>query len=312
MQIQAINFLNHISPKRKTVSLKSLAFKGLISDVFQSSFNNLDKKVTVQNLKGEDVKAIISRTTPCTTTAAHPVKKYTIYIDNRDKGHLTLDGCDMDSLYMSHLSTERNSNRHYKGLGTELIKCAVNESKKKGKHGAITTCAHFYKEPPFLFYFKNNFKIIDSDCLDIDYPKLFNAPLQYAFKYNKHPFELIPEEIDTFYMKLDACGADALLEGKRLANSRICDTVDITMIDDELHSAQFIESPFENEYFLQVLNENEDSEKLCYIASLEPYEDENGKKHFKINEVLNWFETSSDMVDDFAQSLIPKLEEKYL
>jgi len=311
MQIQSINFLN-FSPKSKITPRKQIVFKGLISDVFQRSSDNKNKKVTVKNLKGEDIDATITKTIPPLKTNIHQSVKYTISIDNDAKGKAIIEANRDNSVYLTRLHTERTSQREYKGLGTQLIKHIVQESIRKGKNGTITTCAYYGNEPPFKFYFKNNFKISDYDSLDIDYQRLYNAPLQYAVTYNKNIFDIIPKNNDTFYMELDEKGAQALLEGKRLADSRICDSIATTIIDDELYSAQFIESPYEGEFFLQVLNEDMDEEKLCYIASLRPFEDEDGQKHFKINEVLNWFEASSDMVDDFAQSLIPELEKKYL
>ena len=311
MQIQSINILN-FSPKSKTLPHKQVAFKGLISDVFQRSSDSKNKKVKVKNLKGEEVEATITKTTPALARNANQLTKYTISIGNYEKGKAVISPNFNDGVFLTRLHTERNPKREYKGLGTELIKHVVQESIQKGKDGTITTCAHYENEPPFKFYFKNNFKILDYDSLDVDYQRLYNAPLQYAVTYDKDIFDIIPKNNDTFYMKLDEKGAQALLEGKRLADSRICDIVATTEIDYELYSAQFIESPYEGEFFLQVLNEDMDEEKLCYIASLKPFEDENGQKHFQINEVLNCFEASSDMVDDFAQSLIPELEKKYL
>ena len=311
MQIQAINILN-FSPKNKIAPRKQIVFKGLLGDVFQRSSDNKDKKVTVRNLKGEDVEAIITKTIPPLKTNIHQSIKYTISIDNDVKGKAVIESGLNKSVFLTRLHTGRDSQREYKGLGTELIKHIIQESIKKGKSGAITTCAYFGNEPPFKFYFKNNFKIIDSDEIDVDYQRLYNAPLQYAVTYGKNIFDVIPKNNDNFYMELDEKGARALLEGKRLADSRICDTVATTIIDDELYSAQFIESPYENEYFIQVLNEDMDEEKLCYVASLRPFEGEDGQKHFKINEVLNFSEASTDMVDDLAQSLLPELEKKYL
>ncbi len=310
MQIQSINILNFSPISKKP--LKQVPFRGLISDVFQRSSDSKNKKVKVKNLKGEEVDAIITKTTPALERNIGQITKYIISIDNDAKGKAIVEANKDNSVYLTRLHTERTSQREYRGLGTQLIKYIVQESMQKGKNGTITTCAHYGNEPPFKFYFKNNFKISDYDSLDVDYQRLYNAPLQYSVTYNKNIFDIIPKNNDTFYMELDEKGAQALLEGKRLADSRICDTVATTIIDEEQYSAQFIESPYENEFFLQVLNDDMDEEKLCYIASLTPFLDDKGQKHFKINEVLNWFEASSDMVVDFAQSLIPELEKKYL
>lgn len=59
--------------------------------------------------------------------------------------------CDAKStkeLFLKELYTEENFSRHYRGAGSELLKCAVRESQKRGLDGTLG--AFFYPSNSFL------------------------------------------------------------------------------------------------------------------------------------------------------------------
>lgn len=315
MKITVINPLkyNHNIVKRNKPCLINFKKNFVSGDYFQSLNSGLYKVVKIKDLEGHEIHAKIERKEPEFFYGAD-AKKFVISVNNNPLGNaIVFDySTRYKGLFLHGLYTEENEDRHYRGAGTELLKCAAEESKQRGYNGQISCNAYNDFKPPFVFYYKNNFEIYDDVIQHVENAHLFNGPLQYAAKNNVSIRSLLSDEDSSFYMQLNKKGADMLLEGKRLYENRICDEVATFEIDGQRYSAQFIESPKEGEYFIQVLNESKDSDKLCLIAALKVVFDENGKKHFKATEEQKDFLYSCQEVTNFALSLIGDLEKKYL
>ena len=103
-------------------------------------------------------------------------------------------------------------------------------------------------------------------------------------------------------MTLDKKDAKATLQNKRLYETRICDEVAKTIIDNEHYSAQLIQSANDGEYFLQVLNDDLEQGRLRLIIALQACK-KDGEKYFKITDVVNDLPNSYHKIDNFGYSL---------
>ena len=216
-------------------------------------------------------------------------------------------------LFLSELYTEEDNNRAFRGAGTELLKCVVEESYKRGQEGRVTCCAFHDDAPPFMFYYKNNFTISKDDVDNlVKNAYLFNAPLQYIASRNVPLKEIFPQDMGLLYMELDTKGAEALMEGKKLYKDRICDDVAKKNIKGINYSAQFIKGSEKDEYYLQILNDDKNHDRLAFVAALKPRTDCLCDKYFEIADLKNNFMYSDSALEDFAYELLDDLAKKYL
>ena len=81
-----------------------------------------------------------------------------------------------NSMELLSLESKNNANREspYRGIGTELLKAAVKESKAKGFGGRLHLMAYDAK-PPTIFYYKNGFKFTSKEK-DILMQKYLSTP----------------------------------------------------------------------------------------------------------------------------------------
>ncbi len=287
-----------------------LAFKANIieGDCFSPSIKN--KYAKIKNLEGKDVYVTLTKQSS-RIPYGHSAFEYVIKHNEENLGYaIALDREDYDGLFLSDLYTQENKSRQYKGLGTELLKCIVEESYKKGFGGKILCCA-YHEDSPFVFYYKNNFRLYNKDNF-VQNPALYNASLQYITKNNLEVFDILPKNRDLLFFELDRKGADALMNNKRLYEDAICDEVGSMSINGQKYSAQYIKFPDKKESYLQIINEDASFSKLALILALEENNDFLGKKSFKIvNGEKNGMQYHRE-VGNFAKSLLDDLAQQYL
>lgn len=280
-------------------------------DYFEPSVKNLYKIAKIEDLEGRVVYAPIIRQDPEIPRGGN-AKEFLIKTNKDILGRaIVLDYPRYKGLFLSDLNTEEDSERHYKGAGSELLKCCVEESRKKGKEGKITCCAFHNEKPPFAFYYKNNFLIAKNDDNLVSQPTLYNAPLQYIVKNNLAVSEILPMDYNLFYMELDKESSSAFMRGERLYEDRICDEIALKDIEGCQYSAQFIEVP-KGEYYIQMLNEEAESQKLAFIAKLKIHENLNGEKRFTLGPIVNDFLDSCPELEVWAYELLDDLAKQYL
>ena len=220
------------------------------------------------------------------------------------------DSLDKDILQVPYLYTQEHKSRKYKGAGTQLLKCAVEESIKRGYNGKLKLQASHSACSPMVFYYKNNFVIPrPSDCRLYGYENCHNAVIEYAIANNIPIDNLLPETKRSAFMKLDEQGAKAFLQGKQLYKERSVEKLAEKNIDDENYSANLIKSPNSGEYFLLIVNENSGNLKADLVITLQEKTDENNVKHLKICDICEYeFSDNEDM--NFAFETVEKLAQE--
>ena len=270
MKISNINF-SYTSQIKNQNRLNFCALRSLTKDTFETS---TIKTAVIEDVKGNKIKAAIKEEKDKTNLSDKNPKTISINIGDKKLGHAVMyDTKQKDALYLKELYTEENFARHYIGAGTELLKCAVEESKKRGYSGRITLCAE-NSPPPFVFYYKNNFTAAPE-------VSLYNAAIDYAARNNIPVEKLLPEGLLSLDMELDEKGAEALLEGERLFEERMFKTIAKTNIGGKLYEANFIESQ-NGDFYLQILNNSSASRKQPWSAKGEIAQSKDGAKYVRI------------------------------
>lgn len=305
-----INFNPTVLSRINNVSTRfnTIAFKGTspIGDNFEKSPEI--KKVKIQTKDGAPIDAEITKSSLDDSRVMAPKgSKPVQFTMNRGNGrynyyaiaHGTNEktGFHLDELYADEIFS-----RKYKGVGTELLKCVVEESKKRGFKGLVNVGASNFP-PPFAFYYKNNFKVISNYSYQ-------NAAIEYAIRNNVPITSVIDSSISALPMQLDPKEADAFLNNKRTHEERMYETIDTKEIDGEEREVNLIQAPsgLDEEYYLQIINKSQEDHKQVYIACLREQIDENGDKYlevFNINDIWGQIED-----EEYGNEMIEKAAEK--
>ncbi len=195
-----------------------MCFATPLADGFKKSSDVEIKRVKIKDVNDNPVEAVIASLKPergrmLEQAFGGDSKEFRIFVGDK-LGYIEVFGTKDDNinkdrgLYVKEFYTEENNLRHYKGAGVELLKCAVEESKKRGFGGKIHLTASNVP-PPFVFYYKNNF--IPEECAD----KYF-AAIDYAARKNIPISRILPKYVTNIDMKLDEKGAEAFLNNQRL------------------------------------------------------------------------------------------------
>lgn len=166
------------------------------------------KNIIIKDNEGNDIEAELIKVLP-----KNGRKGLLIRLDGEVLGVLKyLRNYASKSLEVAHLRTTENKDREFKGIGTELLKQAVIESKNEGFEGRLTLFA-MHTPPPVCFYYKNNFRM----------QEIRNKKRQPVIRYScKNNINL--SDVNEIYnrrgfnMKLSKKGANALLEGERFVD----------------------------------------------------------------------------------------------
>jgi len=256
-------------------------------DTFEKS-ENPSKKILIKDLDNNLIEAQIEKENQedlkSSYIKAKDVVQYIFNINNNQYGYsICSTNKDENSLILEQLYTRTPKMRQYKNAGTELLKKNVEESIKRGLKGKIElTASHF--PPPFVFYYKNNFHVVNSENMR-HCSQRFNAAIDYAARNNISISNVIPADITSLSMELNESEAKALLENKRLYEDRIFKTIKQKKFKHFHYSINFIQSPYQNEYFFQVINDDLNSRKQVIVITAHLEEDEQGKKYFKIIDI---------------------------
>ena len=195
-----------------------------------------------------------------------------------------------DELYLANL-WGNSSQKEHKGDGTKILQNGVKESIKRGYNGKIGVWA----VASLPFYYKSNFNFQHGDMRD--------AILQYVIRNNIPPQDVIPHYWSA-NMKLDEEGAKALIDGNRLYKDRFYLKAAEKEINGSQYSANFIQAPFKDEFFLLVANEDE--KQPVFIASLKEKETENGEKHLSITNISHEYRPDKESTN-FALETLDKI-----
>ena len=207
---------------------------------------------------------------------------------------LVMDAQNDDSLYLSALFLKNKASDKYRGIGSELLKCAVQESINRGYKGKISLLAS-YQPAPFVFYYKNNCKI----CNELE---LLNPALDYAAKNDLDIEALIPPIINICEMELDEKGAEAFLKGQRLYERRPSCNISKKNINGTNYLANLVQFN-DNKFYIQVLDNDSKYNKLKTAASVEVKEDDKGK-YLEVYYLQNAFvESNKDSIKYLNESI---------
>ena len=293
-----------------TIPEINTSFKGNINPIEQDSVEQSKvRNVTIKDLDANDVNAAIIEK-PGSSFFIPNEKKFILKVDDEQIGYAVVgDDGDKDKLFLISLYTQEHISRKYKGAGTELLKSAVNESIKRGYNGKIRVNATHGSCSTLPFYYKNNFIIEKPDNVKLyGYSQYKNAIIQYAIE-NDIPVDNMLFDFDRqAYMSLDEKGARAFLEDKRLYKDRTIEQIAQKNINGKNYSSNLIQLPYQNEYVLLVDGEDMEKLKTKFFANLLIKENENGKKHFVIQDLDNY--AGNDEQRDFALEALEKLAEE--
>ena len=299
--LNTINFLN-IKCTNRIRNINNINFCGansLSKDIFEKS---PIKTVTIKNTKGNNVDAIIKEEFYKDDTGffgTNP-KMLSLNVNGKRLGYAVMyDSKDEDELYVKELYTEENFRRHYKGAGTELLKCLVEESKKRGHKGKISLTASNVP-PPFVFYYKNNFQAISK------YPQ-YIAAIDYAARNNVPVSKLLPDGVSALTIQLDEEGAEAFLAGKKLYEQKNSFTIAKTNISNKEFEASYTEAE-DGCFYFQIISKNVDKKQQRWFATGK-FTEENGKKYIRLYPIDENF-YASNKVCEFAKESAQILAEK--
>ena len=195
--INPANSLNFTSKSPPTVSSSKKLLK---KDVILNTVNN--KSVSVSIYEADKFRKHIDY-------YGSGTKVFFVKKGLKELGYLVLaDSSNRDSVMIYELFTCEHNKRKYKGVGTELLKAAVQESIKRGYDGrAVVYAAHVPQ--PFVFYYKNNFRPF------VEQEK-YTPALDFVARNPSLRIEQFLPNVKSMYMRIDEDGARALLNGKRL------------------------------------------------------------------------------------------------
>ncbi len=247
----------------------------LTTDILELSNDKLEKtnktndvkKVKIKDLNNNIVNAEIIK------SGDKLVKRFDLLVNNENLGFAVASKGNDNTFWLHQLFTRENDKRSYKGTGTELLKCVIEESKKQGFDGAVKVFADHGTKSPLVFYYKSNFIT----------PEDKDACIQYAIR-NNVPIQNVMSTSLSGIMTLDEKSADAFLEGTRLYLNRTCKKIGEKEIDGQIYSANLIEAPQKNTYYLLIANEDVKEGIATFSATLKKVENE-GKNHFEITKL---------------------------
>ena len=281
-------------------------FKGLDEDKFE--FSTKITPVKIQDISGNPIDAVIEEKNVSDKETIPDNKKFSLMVNGKELGYATVrDNDRQNALDLYSIYTEEYDNKNYKKAGTELLKQAVNESIKRGYNGRIETWASNKSYSPVGFYYKENFIVPPfseySTCI---YTQRHNAAIEYSIANNIPVQNVLPYSYRKGQMKLDEQGAKALLDGKRLYEDRIFEKIEQKNINGTNYSANFIQSPLENEYFVFIANEDAEEDKAEFVVTLHEKENKNGQKQFVVCDMFNYNKENNDC-KDFALEMTEKI-----
>ena len=156
----------------------------------------LDVIIKKSDISPQKLENYGSNTVAYTMSDNKNIVAYMILSDNNCKDSLTIQELYVDKKYSSK----------YRGAGTELLKTAVLESINRGYNGRLFTFAA-NNPPPYVFYYKNNFRpYLKSDSK-------ITSILDFAANNPKIPIQLLLPNITSLPMFLDEKAAKMLLSG---------------------------------------------------------------------------------------------------
>ncbi len=248
----------------------------LFNDIYQASKNRkIVKKVNIKDNSGNDNKSVIIKNSEPKDILLEDCSLYEMYTNGIKTGHIafTNNADEYGRIYVYGIANEYNNSKNYKGIGTELLKLAVEHSMDKGFGGEIYLFADFVPEPT-QFYYKSNLRI-SPKCSYVDHAKQ-EAILDYSVRnnINSSNFKNFPNAIP---MSLDKNGAKAFLEGTRLYEKMESKTLYSTNIEGKNKSIKtdidFCDfTDRENrEYLLQIIEKKKHNDEISYeqIATME-------------------------------------------
>lgn len=238
-------------------------------------FKHIKHQTTIKDLEGNEIKAIIIEEPYDDNTGffGSDPKKFTLFADNKKLAYAISYNGDKKygGMFVKELFGEENYQRHYKGIGTELLKCLVKESKKQGNKGKIFLNAS-HIPAPFVFYYKNNFQVSGNRT------KQHNATIDYAARNNIPISSLLPNWFSSLSMVLDEKGANALLKGERLYEKREFHTIEKFDYKGRQYEVNLVQSPDLQEYNFQIVTPETKEFIGTYSARLKDKTDEEEKK----------------------------------
>lgn len=255
-----INPINSIVKNNPISSLRntnSVSFRGMqIGDSFEKQKGVGIKKVGLKDINDKNVEAYIISKESTVNGKLNGIKRttYALIAGGDQYGNMTTIR-EKDHVYLEKLETREPSKREYKNAGTELVKCAVEESMKAGFGGKVELVAS-YSPSPVAFYYKNNFRVPKYKKFgNVHYNQQINAGVDYAIR-NNVPFERVIPDPDATYMELDEEGAKALLENRRLYRQRITKKLFTRPLQNHDYGYYFIQSPHKGEFLFLVADES--------------------------------------------------------
>ncbi len=272
----------------------------LSKDVFEKS---PIKTVTIKDVKGNNVDAVIQEEFYKDDTGFFGTnsKMLSLNVDGKKLGHTIMyDSKNGDELYVKELYTEENFRRHYKGAGTELLKCLVEESKRRGHKGKISLNASNFP-PPFVFYYKNNFQVAS------EFPQ-YAAAIDYAARNNVSVSKLLPDGMSALAMWLDEKGAEAFLAGERLYEQRNSVTIAKTNINNKEFEANCTEGQ-DGDFYFQIINKNANRRQQIWFAAGKIVENQNKEKIMQLFPMNDNFYTVKK-IQEFAKESIEIFSKK--
>ena len=245
---------NPINALRNT---NSVSFRGVQSNDFFDKQKGVGiKKVGLKDIQDKDVEAYIISKEGTVNGKLHDIKRttYALIVGGDQYGNMTTIR-EGDHIYLDKLETKEPDKRQYKNAGTELLKCAAEESMKEGFGGKVELVAS-YNPSPVAFYYKNNFRVPKYKKFgNVHYNQQINAGADYAVR-NNLPFNKVISDPEATYMELDEEGAKALLENKRLYKQRISKKLFTKTIQNHEYSYYFIQSPHKGEFLFHVIDDS--------------------------------------------------------
>ncbi len=182
-------------------------------DTFTHNLDKKRKEVVVYTQNNQPIKATIEQTNKYKQkikTYGKLSKAYSLNYKNKELGYMVLaNSPDNDCMILYELYVNKKAQGKIKGIGTELLKAAVQESILYGHQGKIFTFAA-NNPPPYVFYYKNNFRPYGKNAKDL------TLLLQFAAKHPDLSIKMILPNVKHMYMYLTKESAKALLEGRQL------------------------------------------------------------------------------------------------
>ena len=304
------NFLlNFCGLKTLDMDTVELSAKKIENDDKISEKPQYPLKVKIKDTEGNYADAVINDVTP-KSNIKNSTGILALTVEDTQIAGINFYPKD-NHIYIDYLYNNKPG-LGYKGAGTELLKCAVRESKAYGFGGAAELHAQQNgTNTPIPFYYKNNFRFKNNNVLK-------EALTLYTIQ-NKIPsnqvFGLSDGSAD---MILDREGANALLEGNRLYKDRKLVKIDEKIIKDNhdnIYSctSYLFDPKIGNKKCIVVFGEDEFG-CIHYLPVILETANNNEKKHFVITDIPYNNFGSRDMKKNglcAAMAAIEKLEEKY-